>query len=173
MEKCVAMLREVTELFLSQANHLDEKQIGIFDQVLVRLVEIIQTRTLAGISESMAAVANAPVDLSLKLARHSEIEIARPVLTKSSRLTTAHLVEIASAGSQDHLLAISQRAQIEAPVTDVLLNCGGKAVAQSVAGNAGAQFSERGLATLQKILSAMVAPAAGGQPERGLRAAQV
>ena len=126
LEKCAATLRQVTDLFLSKADRLDEKQIEIFDQVLVRLVEIVETRTLAEISESIATVANAPVDLTLKLARHSEIEIARPILTNSSRLTTALLVEIARTGSQDHLLAISQRAQIEAAVTDVLLDCGGK-----------------------------------------------
>ena len=173
LEKCVAMLRQITELFLSKVDNLDEEQIAIFDQVLVRLVEIVETRTLAEISASIAAVANAPIDLTLKLARHSEIEIARPILSNSSRLTTAHLVEIARTWSQDHLLAISQRPQIEAAVTDVLLDCGGKAVAQSVAGNVGAQFSERGLARLQKMLSAMVAPAAGVQPERGIRAARV
>jgi len=172
-EKCLAMLRQVTELFLSKADYLDEEQIGIFDQVLVRLVEIIETRTLAEISESMAAVANAPVALTLKLARHSEIEIARPILTSSSRLTTADLVELARTGSRHHLLAISQRAQVEAAVTDVLLDCGDKAVAQSVAGNPGAQFSERGLASLQKMLSAMIPPVAREKPGRGIRAAQV
>jgi uncharacterized protein (DUF2336 family) len=147
-EKRVAMLRKVTNLFLSEANRLNEEQIGIFDDVLVQLIERIETRTLVEISERLAPVANAPIDLTLNLARHSEIGIARPILTQSSRLTTAELVEIAKTRSQDHLLAISERGQIETAVTDVLLDRGNQAVVHSVAGNSGAKFSENGFAAL-------------------------
>src|ERR1035437_1760950 len=144
------MLRQVTDLFLSEADRLNEEQIGVFDDVLVQLIERIETRTLVEISERLAPVANAPIDLTLNLARHSEIGIARPILTNSSRLTTAELVEIAKTKSQGHLLAISERAQIETPVTDVLLDRGNQAVVHSVAGNSGAKFSENGFAALLK-----------------------
>jgi len=149
-EKRVAMLRQVTDLFLNQADRLNEEQIGVFDDVLVQLIERIETRTLAEISERLAPVANAPIDLTLNLARHAEIAVAGPVLTGSTRLTTAELVEIAKTKSQDHLLAISERAQIETAVTDVLLDRGNQAVVHSVAGNFGAQFSENGFAALLK-----------------------
>ena len=144
------MLRKVTDLFLSEADRLSEEQISIFDGVLVQLIERIETRTLAEISQRLAPVANAPIDLTLNLARHSEIGIARPILTNSSRLTTADLVEIAKTKSQGHLLAISERAQIKTAVTDVLLDRGNQAVVHSVAGNSGAQFSESGFAALLK-----------------------
>src|SRR5512140_3021093 len=101
------MLRQVTDLFLHEAGRLSEEQIGVFDDVLVQLAARIETRTLTEISERLAPVANAPVELTLNLARHSEIGVAGPVLTDSSRLTTAQLVEIASTRSQEHLLAIS------------------------------------------------------------------
>jgi len=149
-EKRVAMLRQVTDLFLSEADRLNEEQISVFDGVLVQLIERIETRTLVEISERLAPVANAPIDLTLNLARHSEIGIARPVLTSSTRLTTAELVEIAKTKSQDHLLAISERAQIETAVTDVLLDRGNQAVVHSVAENPGAQLSENGFAALLK-----------------------
>lgn len=149
-EKRVAMLRQVTDLFLSEADRLNEEQIGIFDDVLVQLIERIETRTLAEISERLAPVANAPTDLTLNLARHSEIGIARPILTQSSRLTTAELVEIAKTRSQDHLLAISERSQIETAITDVLLDRGNRAVVHRVAENSGAKFSENGFAALLK-----------------------
>ena len=149
-QKRVAMLRQVTDLFLSEADRLNEEQIGVFDDVLVQLIDRIEARTLAEISERFAAVANAPIDLTLNLARHSEINIARPILTSSSRLTTADLVEIAKTKSQHHLLAISGRAQIETAVTDVLLDRGNQAVVHSVAENSGAKFSENGFAALLK-----------------------
>lgn len=149
-EKRAAMLRQVTNLFLGEADRLNEEQIGVFDSVLVQLIERIEARTLAEISERLAPVANAPTDLTRNLARHSEIGVARPILTNSSRLTTADLVEIAKTKSQDHLLAISERAEIETAVTDVLLDRGSQAVVHSVAGNAGAKFSENGFAALLK-----------------------
>ena len=147
-EKRVAMLRQVTDLFLGEADRLNEEQISVFDDVLVQLTARIETRTLAEISERFAPVANAPIDLTRNLARHSEIAIARPILTNSSRLTTDDLIEIAKTRSQDHLLAISERSQIEAAVTDVLLHRGDSAVVHSVAGNSGAKFSENGFAAL-------------------------
>jgi uncharacterized protein (DUF2336 family) len=149
-EKRVAMLRRITDLFLTRADRLNEEQISVFDDVLVQLIQKIETRTLTEISERLAPVANAPIDLTLNLARHTEIGIARPILTNSSRLTTADLVEIARSKSQDHLLAISERTQIEAAVTDVLLDRGDQAVVHSVAGNSGARFSESGFAALLK-----------------------
>ena len=149
-EKRVAMLRQVTDLFLSEADRLNEEQIGVFDDVLVQLIERIETRTLAEISERLAPVANAPTDLALNLARHSEIGVAGPILTQSSRLTTADLVEIAKTRSQGHLLAISERSQIETALTDVLLDRGNRTVVHRVAGNSGAKFSENGFAALLK-----------------------
>jgi uncharacterized protein (DUF2336 family) len=149
-EKRVAMLRQVTDLFLSEADRLNDDQIGVFDGVLVQLIERIEARTLAEISQRLAPVANAPVDFTLSLARHSEIVVARPILTSSSRLTTDQLVEIAKTKSQDHLLAISERAHIESAVTDVLLDRGNQAVVHSVAGNSGAKFSQNGFAALLK-----------------------
>jgi uncharacterized protein (DUF2336 family) len=147
-EKRVAMLRQVTDLFLSEADRLNEAQIGVFDGVLVQLIERIEAGTLVEISERLEGIANAPIEVTLNLARHSEIGIARPILTNSSRLATAELVEIAKTKSQDHLLAISERAEIETAVTDVLMDRGNPAVVHSIAGNAGAKFSENGFAAL-------------------------
>jgi uncharacterized protein (DUF2336 family) len=149
-EKRVAMLRQLTDLFQGKADRLNEAQIGIFDHVLVPLIERIDVVTLMEISERIGRIANAPIEVTLDLARHTEVAIARPVLTNSIRLTTADLVEIAATRSQDHLLAISQRAQIETAVTDVLLDRGNRAVFHSVAGNSGAKLSQNGFAALLK-----------------------
>src|SRR5262249_24738276 len=75
---------------------------------------------------------------------------AGPVLKDSQRLSSPDLVQIASVKSQEHLLAISQRAEIDETVTDVLVDRGNSAVAREVAVNSGARFSETGFATLVK-----------------------
>lgn len=153
-ERRLAMLRQATDLFLFEADRLSEEQIGIFDDVLVQLIERIEARTLVEISERLAPMANAPPDLTLCLAGHSEIGVARPILRNSPRLTTADLVDIAKTHSQSHLLAISERAQIETAVSDVLLDRGDEAVVLSVAGNSGAKLSDNGFDLLLKAAEA-------------------
>jgi uncharacterized protein (DUF2336 family) len=153
-DKRVDMLRRVTDLFLSDADRLNEQQIGVFDHVLGHLINKIEAKALAEISARLAPVENAPLDVTLRLARHEAIAVAGPVLTSSTRLTAHDLVEIARTSGQGHLLAISGRAHIEADVTDVLLDRGNSAVVHNVAANSGAEISEAGFAALLKASEA-------------------
>jgi hypothetical protein len=66
------------------------------------------------------------------------------VLTHSSRLGTETLVEVASTKGQDHLLAISARANLPEAVTDVIVDRGEGRVIRTLANNATARFSEAG-----------------------------
>jgi uncharacterized protein (DUF2336 family) len=149
-DRRMATLRRVTDLFLSQEGLYDSEQIGLFDDVLLRLIEHIETRALAELGERLAPVEAAPVGIIRHLANHDEIAVAGPVLKDSKRLSPPDLVEIASAKSQDHLLAISQRAEIDEMVTDVLVDRGSREVARTVALNSGARFSPTGFTTLVK-----------------------
>jgi uncharacterized protein (DUF2336 family) len=86
-ERRVEMLRKMTDLFLSDADRLNENQIKVFDDVLVRLMERIEARTLAQLSDRMADISSAPREVVRQLAVNSEIEVAGPLLTKSTRLS--------------------------------------------------------------------------------------
>ena len=90
-EKRVALLRQVTDLFLSKADRLNGKQIGVFDGVLVQLIERIETRTLVEISECLASVANAPIDLTLNLAPHSARNLPRKARHERPKIEFAKL----------------------------------------------------------------------------------
>jgi uncharacterized protein (DUF2336 family) len=149
-DRRVETLRRVTDLFLSDADRLNEAQVGVFDDVLCHLIKRIETRAIAELSARLAPVDNAPIEAIRRLARDDEITVAGPVLTQSARLTTHDLVEIAQTKSQAHLLAISGRAQLEEAVTDQLLSRGDSAVAHKLVDNAGARFSETGFTTLVK-----------------------
>jgi uncharacterized protein (DUF2336 family) len=149
-DRRMATMRRVTDLFLSQAGQYDSEQISLFDDVLLRLIEHIETRALAELGERLAPVETAPVGIIRHLANHDEIAVAGPVLKDSKRLSPPDLVEIASAKSQDHLLAISQRAEIDETVTEVLVDRGSREVARTVAVNSGARFSQTGFTTLIK-----------------------
>lgn len=149
-EKRIAMLRRVTDLFLYDADRLNEEQIRVFDDVLGHLIQKVESRALAQLSNRLAPIENSPLDITLKLAQHDEIAVAGPILTTSTRLTTNDLVEIAKTKSQGHLFAISERSHIESEITDVLLDRGNRAVRHNLVNNAGAEISEHGFAALLK-----------------------
>ena len=149
-DKRIVTLRRVTDLLLNHADQYGPEQIELFDDVLLRLMGHIETRVLAELGERLAPVATAPLGVIRHLANHDEITVAGPVLKDSKRLSPPDLVQIASVKSQDHLLAISQRSEIDETVTDVLVARGNSAVAREVAVNSGARFSETGFATLVK-----------------------
>ena len=149
-EKRVTILRRVTDLFLYDANRLNEKHVGVFDDVLCHLIREIETKALIEISSRLASIGNAPLDLTRQLAGDHDIAVAGPMLSASNRLTTNELVAIARTRSQAHLFAISERASIAAPITDMLLDRGNRAVIHNVAMNSGANLSNRGFAVLLK-----------------------
>jgi uncharacterized protein (DUF2336 family) len=141
-------LRQISTLFLQDADRLNEEQIGLFDDVLCLLVEKIESTALAELSKQFAPVETAPIKLVRRLAQDEEILVAAPVLSGSKRLSTAELIEIAKTKSQAHLLAISERATLETRLTDILLVRGDDQVVSSLAKNAGANFSEAGFSRL-------------------------
>jgi uncharacterized protein (DUF2336 family) len=147
-ERRVKMLRQVTDLFLSDADRLNENQIGVFDDVLVRLIERMESRTLAQLSTTLSNSALAPKEIVRQLAYHEEASVAVPVLSKSNRLSEGDLIEIASTRGQQHLLAISSRETLNEPLTDALIKRGNSQVSHALANNAGARFSELGYSTL-------------------------
>jgi uncharacterized protein (DUF2336 family) len=147
-ERRIETLRRITDLFLEQSDRLNDEQIGLFDNVLGHFVERIESRALAELSDRLARIENAPLDVVRSLARHEEIAVAGPVLAESSRLTTSDLVEIARIRGQDHLLAISGRDELEDRLTDVLLMRGNSDVMHKVATNGGSQISAVGFAAL-------------------------
>ena len=143
-----SILRRVTDLFLVHAQNVSEEQVELFDDVMIRLIEKIEDRILAQLSECLAAIDNSPINVVAQLARNDRIEVAGPVLEKSTRLTDIDLVEIAYTKSQPHLLAIAGRAQINPTVAEVLIRRGNSEVALKLAANPGAAFSSESFSAL-------------------------
>ena len=147
-ERRTEVLRQVCDLFLGRADEFSEEQIGVFDDVIGHLISHIEERALSELSTRLATVASAPAGVIGRLARHDAIVISGPVLRSSQRLSDADLIEIASTKSQEHLLNIAARTQLNEAITDVLVDRGDAAVASEVAANAGARFSRSGFSKL-------------------------
>ncbi len=166
-----SILRRVTDLFLVNAKGASEVHVEIFDDVMIRLIERIEDRILAQLSECLAAVDNSPINVVSQLARHDRIEVAGPVLEKSNRLTDIDLVEIAYTKSQAHLGAIAGRSQINPAVAEVLIRRGDSEVALKLAANPGAAFSPESFSALvqraldNKNLAETIAERADVPPE--------
>jgi uncharacterized protein (DUF2336 family) len=141
-------LKRITELFLAGASRFSEAHVDLFDQVFGLLVEAIETQARAELSYCLAPVGNAPLALTRRLAKDDDIEVARPILQGSRRLSETDLLHIAETKGQAHLLAISDRPAIPQPVTDVLVRRGDREVVRNVAGNDGASLSEDGFTLL-------------------------
>ena len=144
----VETLRQVTDLFLNDGERLSDDQVQVFDDVLCLLIARVETRAKAELSKRLAPLDYAPFEVIQHLAWDDEIEVAGSVLANSSRLGTEVLVEIASSKGQDHLLAISGRANLPVAVTDVIVDRGEGKVIRKLANNAGARFSDEGFSSI-------------------------
>ena len=143
-------LRRLTDLFLVEAESYTDDQVAVFDDVISRLIEKIDRRTLIELSNRLAQVRNAPTRVVGTLARHADMLIAGPLLEKSNVLTDADLVEIADKDRKDPTLlsAIAARAQLSEAVTDVLIRRGNGLLARKIVDRTDAPISESSFARM-------------------------
>ena len=146
----IEMLTRITDLFVGGAPRYSEDQIGVFDDVMVRLMSTIEAKARAKLANRLAPIANAPASVVHMLAFDDDIEVARPILRQSERLEDPALLANANTKSQQHLFAISQRRILSEAVTDVLVERGDREVVHAVVKNAGARFSDAGFRMLVK-----------------------
>lgn len=140
-------LKRITDLFLGGASSFNPEHVGLFDDVIGYLIEEIETQALAELSRRIAPVPNAPGGVVQTLASNDNIVVAGPVLRKSPMAET-DLKRIAETKSQAHLVAISERAGINEPLTDILVKRGDGNVSRTIASNEKARLSEDAFTTL-------------------------
>jgi uncharacterized protein (DUF2336 family) len=165
-QKCSETVGRVTALFLASAERYNDEQIALFGDVFERLINTIELRALADfgarialaeLSTQLASLPQAPASVIGRLARNEEIDIARPVLNESPKLSNDDLVEIARTRGEKHLLAIAGRWWLQEIVTDALLARRFPSVSRRLVDNPGAKVSPAGFA--------MIVAQAAGDPE--------
>jgi uncharacterized protein (DUF2336 family) len=149
-EKRVEALQRITALFVDGASRFSEAHIDLFDGVFGLLIEEIEAKARAELSNRLAPLSNAPVKVLRRLANDDEIAVAGPVLKLAPRLPEADLINVANTKSQAHLRAISARRALGEAVTDVLVRRGDRDVVRCVADNRSARISEKGFYRLVK-----------------------
>jgi uncharacterized protein (DUF2336 family) len=143
-------LRRLTDLFLVEAASYTEDQVAVFDDVISRLIEKADRKVLVELSNRLAQVKNAPVQVVGALARNLDIAIAGPLIEKSTVLTDADLIEIADKDRKDPIVLamIAARPQLSEALTDVLVRRGNAALARKLIDRADAPLSESSFARL-------------------------
>lgn len=147
-ERSDRILQQVMALFLSNVDRLGEAQIGVLDDVLVRLVGPAESASLAQLSETLSKIDLAPRETVRKLAWHDDPTVAAPVLRNSNRLSEKDLIEIVGKLSQQHLLAVCERKTLSEALTDAILRRADASVSNALAQNPGAAFSDGGYTAL-------------------------
>lgn len=142
------MVQRLADLFVFGAPEFSGEQIGLFDDVFMRLVASIEASARMALASRLATSPFAPPTVSRALAFDDAVDVATPMLEFAESLDSRTLVENARIKSQDHLLAISRRRTLDAVVTDVLVERGDRPVILSTAENPGAKFSDFGFMTL-------------------------
>jgi uncharacterized protein (DUF2336 family) len=143
-------VRQLAELFVEGAPAFGSQHVAVFDTVLSALAPATESTTRAELAGRIAALSNAPPTLVDQLARDTDVRVAGPLLRASPLIDEPTLVEIARAMGQPHLLALSERATLGIPVTDVLVRRGERDVIRSLAGNDGAVLSSQSYSRLIK-----------------------
>ncbi len=146
-EKRAETLRSITNLFLQGAPKFNYQHVALFDQIIGYLMEQIEGKALAELSQRLAPVPNAPLGVVVTLANKDDINVAGPVL-RQARIYDPDLKQIAETKSQAHLLAMSTRRTISEGVSEILVQRGDSEVARSVATNERARLSEAAFTTL-------------------------
>ncbi len=104
----VDILSRITDLFVHGAEHYSEDQVNVFDDVMARLVNTIETKARAKLAVRLAPIPNAPSGVIHMLAFDDDIEVARPVLAQSERLDERDL--LVSAGTKSQQSPVRHRA---------------------------------------------------------------
>jgi hypothetical protein len=142
-----SLLTKIAELFLAHSKRgllpFDD-----FDEVFSKIVQRIETRARAELSEQISGLPAAPLHTSRCMALDDEIEVAQPVLEKVAALDTETLLNVANLKGQAHLLAITRRTDLDEAITQVVIQRGEREIILSLIRNSTARISTSGFDNL-------------------------
>lgn len=133
------LLRALTDHFFGQAP-LPPSENGLYGALLSRLSEQMETAVRAELSARFADAPHAPRNLITRLA-HDAAEVAAPVLRGSPVLTDDDLVDIVRQHGQDHIRAVSGRANVSEAVSEAIVAHGDDQTLGALLRNRGARLS--------------------------------
>jgi uncharacterized protein (DUF2336 family) len=134
----------IADFFIEPDVRLTDQERALMSDVLGKLITTVEQDIRRHLSESLArAQADLP-ELERMLA-FDDIEVARPLLSRSQVLRDEDLIEIVKERTDEHRLAIALRDKVSADVSDALIDHAGPDVLEALIKNADAQLSRRAM----------------------------
>ena len=142
------LLRSITDMFLGDPCTRSDTECMLFDEVVGAVVKDMQASVRAELSEKLAE-SKSPVNATLRrFAMDDDINVARPILERSTMLSDEDLIEIVTTRTQEHMLAISKRAGVSEKVSGAIVDHGTETVIASLLENHTARI---GRDSLEKV----------------------
>jgi uncharacterized protein (DUF2336 family) len=142
------LLREVTDVFLDNAQDCSEAERSYFGEIINKVATGMDAAVRKHLAARLSSNPNAPPALIRGFAM-DEAEIAREVLSKSPVLQDEDLISIAQTGNQEKIGAMAQRPAIPEIVSEAIVQHGDDAAVSELVSNSGAKVS-RG--TFRKVM---------------------
>lgn len=137
----------VGDLFGREGEPLTDRERALMTDILRRLIHDVEMSVRRTLGERLAQFDNVPRELIVTLA-NDEIEVAQPILMRSTLLQDSELVEIIHHRTMQHQLAIAMRGSVSEIVSDALVDNGHVDVIKTLVENRNARISRATMAYL-------------------------
>ncbi len=134
----------ITDLFLSEDARLTDRERALMASILQKLVKDIEMEVRRALAKSLASNQEAPSEL-IGVLVNDEIEIAQPILLRSSVLTDPDLIRIIRFRGREHWLAISMRSPLSEFVSEAIVATGDEDAIERLLKNQDAELSQRAM----------------------------
>lgn len=138
---------QIAQLSMDRDHLLSDQERDLISQILDKLIHEFEVPIRAKLSERLSRNPAAPRGLVVALA-NDEIDVARPVLLRSTLLSDNQLIQIIQHRSRQHQIAIARRRELSEAVSDELVGTKDKDVITTLLENQSAKISEATLTYL-------------------------
>jgi uncharacterized protein (DUF2336 family) len=137
----------IASLYHSQGEQLSERERMLMREILLRLARDVEMAIRIKLAEKLADDEKAPADLILLLC-DDKIEVARPIILRSRKLTDSDILKFVNDASVAHQTACAERPNIGEPVTSALARLDAEPVLIALVRNATARITPGTFETL-------------------------
>lgn len=139
-----ALMENITDLFLSSEGRLNDHERVLMNDILVKLLKTVEKKIRKDLSIKLAESEEMSIELVTMLA-NDHIEVAGPILEKSSLLKDEELIETIRNRTDAHRLSIAIREYVSEDVSNELLEYGSEDVIEALIKNGNAELSQSSL----------------------------
>ena len=131
------LLRQITDMFLTNPSGHTATSYAAFDEIAGTVITDFSSEVRSELARTLAE-SSLPLRRTARQLATDDIEVARPVLEGWNALTEADLLDVVRTKSQDHMIALTKRAQIGEKVSSALVAHGEDRVVTALLSNKGA-----------------------------------